>query len=432
MENVFKEILSEKPWEHPLSYIPRDLAIPDLPGKALSVIGIRRCGKTTFLRQIWDRRRQGGKLAADSGLYVNFFDERLYGLPANHLGKLLEAFEELHPDRTASSQTHVFLDEIQSVKGWEMFADRLLRSGYRVYVSGSSATLLSKEISSAMRGRALALELFPFSFREALRATGVEADLSTSRLRARVKSVLNAYLMNGGFPEVLSVTPALRRQILQEYFNVVVLKDVVERHNPSDPASVSALARLLMNQVGGAYTLNKTRDRLLGMGHKVAKEEVSDALDWFHDAYLYFSVPVFANSVTRQAVNPRKIYCIDSGMAAHIRPGISDNRGHLLENVVFLHLRRRTERIFYFRDEKQREVDFVHEDEKGRLHLVQVTWSLQDPAVRRRETESLWAAMERLGLRRGTIVTLDESEEIRRGNRVARVVPAWEYLLSAA
>jgi len=430
MRSAFRDILQENEFAAPQAYFRRELDVPLLVGKALAVIGIRRSGKTTFLRQIWDDLSRSKRIPPERLVHVNFFDERLFGAKAEQLGELLEAYHELHPDRPKRETLYIFLDEPQVVGGWEYFVDRLLRAGHRVFVSGSSATLLSREIASAMRGRSLTVELFPFSFHEILSAEKRPLSGWGPRERAAMRRRLKMYLQEGGFPETLPVSPPIRRRLLQDYLDAVLLRDIIERHNPSDPSALTHLLHLLMNQVGSFYTLNKTCERLKAQGLKVNKPEISKALDWFHDSFLFFSLPVMSASRQKQVVNPKKLYCIDPGMAHHHSAGLSEDWGHLLENAVFLHLRRRSESIYYFKDARQREVDFVVRKPNRACELIQVAWSLENPRTREREVQALHSAMSALSLRESTLVTYDEEEDIRTSGKIIHVKPAWSYLAS--
>ncbi|MBI5245453.1 MAG: ATP-binding protein [Elusimicrobia bacterium] len=429
MKSAFRDILLEKEFSRPLAYFRREQACPLLPQKALAVIGIRRSGKTTFLRQIWDDMLRSKPARQERLVYVNFFDERLFNLQAGRLGELLEAYYELHPHVDSRETLYFFLDEPQIVKGWEYFVDRLLRAHHRVFISGSSATLLSKEIASAMRGRSLSVEIFPFSFREILLAEKKETSSLGPRERATTLGRFKKYLLQGGFPETLAVEPSLRRRLLQDYLDAVLLRDIIERHNPSDPSAISHLLHLLMNQVGSAFTINKTCERLKAQGLKVNKPEISQALDWFYDSYLFFSVPILTESAHKRIVNPKKLYCIDTGMAHHQALSVSNDWGHLLENAIFLHLRRQTEAICYFKDARQREVDFVIRKTGKKYSLIQAAWSLQDSKTRQREIDALYSAMSELSIKDATLVTLDEQEEIRSSGKTIHVRPAWSFLL---
>jgi predicted AAA+ superfamily ATPase len=429
MKEIFKDIILERQLDSLGGYVRRRAVLVPAPRRAVAVIGVRRCGKTTFLHQVWDELRAKTSLDPACLVYVNFFDERLFGLAAPQLGLLIEAHAELYPDLPPTAPVHFFLDEIQTVKGWEYFVDRLLRSAHRrVILSGSSATLLGKEVSSAMRGRSLTVEMFPFAFSECLAAEGWGRGPRSPHDRARLVSRFGEYLKNGGFPETLSVDPTTRKRILQEYLSVVLLKDVIERHNPSDPAGLSALLRILMNQIGGLYTINKLTERLASLGFRVTKREISRFIEWFQDAYLLFSVPLYVNSISRQMVNPRKVYCIDSGLAYHVSKGVSENTGHLLENVIFNEIRRRTEDIHYYKDAAHREVDFVARFEGGAPRLVQVCAKMADEETRRREIQALFGALGDLRQKKGWLVTLDERGRLNQDGHTVEILPAWEFL----
>lgn len=429
MKSIFRDILLENEFSLPLAYVPRAQAFSVLPRKALAVIGIRRCGKTTYLRQIWDTLLRQKKGRPGHLLYVNFFDERLFGITAAQLRELLDAYYEIHPQRDGRAPLSFFLDEIQTVPGWELFVDRLLRAGHQVFLSGSSATLLSRELATAMRGRSLSIELFPFSFQEILMAEKREWRNPGPRERAAIRTRFRTYLHQGGFPETLGVSAPVRRRLLQDYVDTVLLRDIIERHNPSDPSAITHLSHLLMNQAGALYTLNKTCERLKAQGLKVNKPEISRALDWFHDSYLYFSVPILSQSMQAQVVNPKKLYCIDPGMVHHHSAGLSDQWGALLENAVFLHLRRTSQTIYYYRDSHQREVDFVVPGKGRSLSLVQVSVSIKSSKTRERETQALLSAMADLSIREATLITLDEEEDIRMAGKRIHAQPAWSFLL---
>lgn len=429
MKSIFRDILLENEFSLPPAYLPREQPFSVLPRKALAVIGIRRCGKTTYLRQIWDTLLRQKKGRPDQLLYVNFFDERLFGLRVSQLRELLDAYYELHPQMDARATLSFFLDEIQTVPGWELFVDRLLRAGHQVFLSGSSSTLLSRELASAMRGRSLSIELFPFGFKEILKSEKQEWRHPGPRDRAVMRARFRTYLQQGGFPETLDVSPPVRRRLLQDYVDTVLLRDIIERHNPSDPSAMTHLSHLLMNQAGALYTLNKTCERLKAQGLKVNKPEISQALDWFHDSYLFFSVPILSQSAQAQVVNPKKIYCIDPGMVHHHSVGLSDQWGVLLENAVFLHLRRKAESIYYYKDSHQREVDFVVPGKGRSPTLIQVSVSIKSPKTRERETHALLSAMADLSIPEATLITLDEEEDIRTAGKRIHVRPAWSYFL---
>ncbi len=411
--------------------VPRRLSMEHLPGKATVCIGVRRCGKSTYLFQIIQRLLDSG-VSRQNILYLNFFDDRLHTLRQQGLGLILEAYYSLFPEKKNAEPVHCFFDEIQTVPGWESFVDRLMRTERcEVYLSGSSARLLSKEISTQMRGRALSWELFPFSFREFLDFKGIEGDGPFStKARLLIMQAFEEYWETGGFPEVLGLGRDLRIRILQEYFHAILFRDLVERHDIPHPKALSDLAYRLVDNTASMYTVNSLTGYLKALGHKAPKAAVSDYLQWFEDAYFLFTARIYDASPARSNTNPKKVYCIDHALVASISSGILVNQGHLLENMVFIALRRICPEIFYYKTAAGREVDFVVQRHDRSRMLVQVCESLADAQTRKREITALGEAMGELGLASGTLVTRIEDEQIPYRDRVIEVVPIWRFLLN--
>jgi hypothetical protein len=281
-----------------------------------------------------------------------------------------------------------------------------------------------------MRGRSLSWEMFPFSFREFLDYKGIvnDAPLSTKK-RLTIQKAFEEYWHTGGFPEVAGLDRMLRIKTHQEYFNAMLFRDLVERHDISHPKAVTDLAHRLVDNTGSLYSVNNLTGYLKSLGHKAPKSAVSDYLEWFEDAYVLFTVRIFDASLARANTNPKKIYCIDHAMVTSVSSGILVNSGHLLENLVFTALRRATPDIFYFKSRTGREVDFLaHRQDRSRM-LVQVCESMADPQTRKREITALAEAMAELKLPEGTIVTRGEEEQIQVESGKIDVVPAWRFLL---
>jgi hypothetical protein len=290
--------------------------------------------------------------------------------------------------------------------------------------------MLSREIATQMRGRALSWEIFPFSFAELLDSEGLahEEPLSTRR-RLMVQKAFDAYWERGGFPEVLAVDRRLRVKIHQEYLQAILFRDLVERHDVSHPNAVRDLAHRLLENTASMYSVNSLTGYLKSLGHKAPKSAVSDYVSWFEDAFFLFTTTVFDASAARRKTNPKKIYCVDHAFVTSVVPRILVNSGHLLENLVFTALRRVTPDIHYFKTGNGGEVDFVATIPGGSRVLVQVCESLAAPRTRKREVAALSAAMTELGLQEGSIVTRAEEGEIETDAGTIRVVPAWRYLL---
>jgi len=410
--------------------VPRRLRVDSVSGKATVCIGVRRCGKSTYLFQLMRRLLDSG-VSRGNILYLNFFDDRLRALREKGLGAVLEAYYSLYPEKKGRETVYCFFDEIQSMDGWEPFVERLMRSERcEVYITGSSARMLSKEIATQMRGRALSWELFPFSFGEFLDSRGMDSrpPFSTKR-RLLIRKAFGEYWESGGFPEVVGLERRLRIKIHQEYFRAVLFRDLIERHDISHPKAVLDLARRLMDNAASLYSINKLTGYLKSLGYKVPKHAVSEYLEWFEDAYFLFTTRLFDASRSRGDVNPKKIYCVDHAMVASVASGVLLNSGHLLENLVFAALRRVYSDIWYYRTGNGLEVDFlVQRDGRSRM-LIQVCESLADPKTRGREVSALARAMAEQGEKTGLLVTRDEEERIDVDAGTIDVAPVWRFLL---
>ena len=270
--------------------IPRQLDIASVKGKAAICIGVRRCGKSTYMFQLMQKLLDKG-VPVQNILYLNFFDDRLHRLQHQGLGVITEAYYALYPEKKNSETVYCFFDEIQTVSGWEAFVDRLLRTERcEVYLTGSSALLLSKEIATQMRGRALSWEMFPFSFKEFLAGKGVDGTMPLSiKKRLLVQKAFDEFWESGGFPEALGLGKRLRQGIHQEYFNAILFRDLVERHDIAHPKAVSDLAHWLVENTASLYTINKLTGYLKALGHKVPKASVAEYMDWFEDSYFLFT-----------------------------------------------------------------------------------------------------------------------------------------------
>lgn len=411
--------------------VPRRIAVANVPGKATVCIGVRRSGKSTFMFQLMKKLQDSG-VARQNILYLNFFDDRLHRLQHDNLGVILESYFSLYPEKKNAEKVYCFFDEIQVVPGWEPFVDRLMRmEKCEVYITGSSAQMLSREIATQMRGRALSWEMFPFSFREFLDYKGIESDgpLSTKK-RLTVQKAFEEYWETGGFPEVAGLDRMLRIKTHQEYWGAMLFRDLVERHDISHPKAVTDLAHWLVDNTGSLYSINNLTGYLKSLGHKAPKSAVSDYLEWFEDAYVLFTVRIFDASLARANTNPKKIYCVDHALVTSISSGILVNSGHLLENLVFTALRRVTPDIFYYKTKAGREVDFIAGRQGPSRMLVQVCESMADQQTRKRETTALAEAMTELKLPQGIIVTRNEEEQIQVDSGKIDVVPAWRFLLN--
>ena len=410
--------------------VPRRLKIKTVPGKATVCIGVRRSGKSTYLFQIIKRLIDKG-VPRENILYLNFFDDRLHNLSRAGLGVITEAYYSIYPEKKNTEMVYCFFDEIQVMEGWEPFVDRLMRTEKcEIYLTGSSVRMLSKEIATQMRGRALSWEIFPFSFREFLDYKKIEVtEHLSSKKQLLARKAFEEYWEIGGFPEVIGLDRNLRVTIHQEYFQTILFRDLIERYDISHPKALVDLAHWLIDNTASLYTINSLTRYLKSLGHKVPKSTVSEYMGWFEDAYFLFTVRIFDASLARRNTNPKKIYCIDHALVTSVASGILVNTGHLLENLVFAALRRLTPNIWYCKTKNGREVDFLAQTRDRSRVLVQVCESLADPKTRKREVTALAEAMTEYGMKTGTVVTRSEEDVIDVSAGRIKIVPAWRFLL---
>ncbi len=409
----------------PPRFTRRDTRVPGVPGKVIAVIGMRRSGKTTFLwQQLSDRLARG--MAREGLLFLNFEDERLAGLSAAGLGQLLETYYRQYPEWRRKRAT-LFFDEIQVVSGWERFVRGILdHERAEVFLSGSSARLLSREVATSMRGRAMEALVHPFSFREFLRHLGREPEVKTSRLAKAERSArerdLRLYLAHGGFPEAATLRDARdRRDLLRGYVDVVLLRDVIERHEVTHPVALRWLSRHLLGNAAGLFSVSKVLADLRSQGLPVGKDTLHAYLAHLEDAFLVRTLPVATGSERRRMVNPRKAYPIDPGLIPLFDRLGRSNLGHALETCVMLELERRGADLGYVRTEEGFEVDFLARYADGSTELLQVCADLEAPAARERELRALEAARREHRGASALVVSLtpDPPRELPRGVRFA-------------
>ncbi|MFA5417125.1 MAG: ATP-binding protein [Bacteroidales bacterium] len=379
------------------SGLPRTLAVFDQPGSnALIVSGIRRCGKSTLLQQI--RERSG-----EPSVYLNFEDPRLAGFD-------LQDFNRLHEIAEKSGVFNYYFDEIQEVDQWESFVRFRLDEGYRIFITGSNATLLSKELGTKLTGRHISKELFPFSYPEYL--------LFSSQKSGKVSLI--SYLDTGGFPEYLKTGIT---DILMQTFNDILIRDITLRYNLKNISLIQQLGVWLVSNTGKLFTGNSLR-KLFQIN---SSSTVMEYLSYFANAWLFFYVPRFSYSLKVQSVNPKKVYAIDNGFIKANSVVFTPDHGRLLENIVYLHLRRLTTEIYYFSEKK--ECDFVVFEQKKITGVYQVCWQLDQDNMQR-EISGLQEAMFFFGLEKGTIITLDQTELFTSEGKTIVVQPFYEWVNS--
>jgi len=371
------------------------LNMPALQSHTLIVTGIRRCGKSTLLKQM---------ISTDDSkkLFLSFEDPRLFNFE-------LSDFEILDNIIENSNSETLFLDELQVVDGWELYVRQKLDEGFRVVVTGSNASLLSRELGTKLTGRHISKELFPFSYREFLGFKALEAG----------EKSLKKYMDTGGFPEFLKTN---NTDILTELFYDILNRDIIVRHGIRDARALKNLAVYLISNTGNLVTASKLQQPL---NIKTATT-VLDYFSFLEDCYLVSFMPKFSYSLKVQMVNPRKIYVIDPGIIKIASTSFTEDKGHLLENLIYWELRRQGKELYYFNENKS-ECDFVVMKNEKIEQVIQVCYELL-PENREREIRGLKEAMDFFKTDKGTIISFNQRDAFMHNGKRIEVLPAWEFL----
>jgi uncharacterized protein len=394
----------------------RDVRIPRVSDKAFAVIGVRRGGKTSFLHRQMAEQLAAGDLPG-THLLVSLEDERLVGMTAEDLGWMLEEHRRISPSVQQQGTRTVYLDEIQVVSGWETLVRRLLDArDTEVFVSGSSAKLLSSEVHTSLRGRSMEILIHPFSFREALRHAREEpttgwADLGPAD-RAAVDGALRRYLDVGGFPEVQQVERRDRMNILKGYVDLMVLRDVIDRHNVSNPEALRRMQRHLLTNPAGTFSVSRFHGDLKSQGLHVGQETLYSYLGHLEDAFLVRLVRMHSVSERQRTLNPRKVYPIDTGLIPVYERASRENRGRSLETAVLLELERRQYEVGWVRA-GDLEVDFYAERPGDRPLLIQVSLDTTAATTWDREVRALTVVAATYPEARPVLLTLDPTPPAR-------------------
>lgn len=409
--------------------LSRDKKFFEIKGKADVVIGMRRAGKTWFCFQKIAQLLSEG-VQKERILYLNFEDDRLLEFDVHNFQETLDIYYGKYPEHR-NCRCYFFFDEIQRINQWEMFIRRLLDTeNVQVYLTGSSSKLLGTEIASTLRGRSLPIEIFPFSFPEFLKYHGL-FDGRPKTFGAKTASLLRKavtdYLEIGGFPEVQKLDRHLRIEILQGYIDSVLLKDIIERHHISNVIVLKYLVRYMMNTPGGKFSVNKFYNTMKSISVKCTKNSLYEYLDHLTDAFVFSKVPIHSRSEKARLINPAKIYTIDTGLLNAMTFRNSTDYGPLLENLVFMQMRRKGYDVEYVNTKDGHEADFFARHKvTGDVQLLQVCWGMSSKNTFERELRGLRSAMIELSLHSGTIVTWDDDAAL---NNEIKVVPAWKWLL---
>lgn len=430
LRNIFQSIIALHQEEIPLSLHERSLQLPLNKQRIVTVTGVRRCGKSSLLHLTINRLLASG-VDKEQILYIGFDDERLANMDVSDFDEILQAYRLMYPDRPLSS-VYMFFDEIQIVKGWELFVLRVYKSYCKnVYVTGSTAQMLSGEMSSALRGWPDEYTEYPLSFKEFIAFKGVKANRYTEEGAALMANMFKSYLLTGGFPQaVLANVETERVKLLQAYFNTMLFRDMIEHYNISaSPSVVRYFLKRVFNNITKPSSVNNIYNALKSQGLKLSKDSLYQWLDYACNIFLLHKVPKYSKSIIKQSTSLSKYYVVDFALAKSVLLPQSEEKDKALENAVYMHLARHlneNEQIYYFNEGA--ECDFVIANDEGVKELIQVCWEL-DEFNTPRECGGLCAASAATGCKKASIITCNQAQSIHYGDLQINVVAAWDFML---
>ena len=377
--------------------------------RVIILTGIRRAGKSTLLRQIMQNKKHY--------CYVNFDDERFIDFKAQDFEQLNEVLIEIY-----GNPRIYFFDEIQNINKFETFVRRLQDQGKKVVVTGSNASLLSKEFGTRLTGRYKSFEVYPFSFSEYLTFRGIKHKknwLYETEKKVKLKKLFREYLSNGGMPEYLKNKD---REYIRTIYENILYRDIIARYSVKRHKILKELVNMVSSSISSPFTYNSLKNSL-GLSNAIT---VKEYISYLSNSYLFFELQKFDFSVKKQLNSPKKIYAIDSAFSQMIGLNFSDNKGRILENLVFIELKRMGKEVYYYSGKN--ECDFIVKDGTLIREAIQVCYSL-DETNREREIDGLMECMDKFKLKEGLILTHEQEDEIKIRNKKIRVVPVFKWLL---
>lgn len=369
------------------------------------ISGIRRCGKSTLLKQFADH--------SNNFYYINFDDERLINFTVDNFNDLLSVWQKNFKSK------NILIDEIQNIKSWERFIRRIHDEGYKIFITGSNSKLLSSELSTHLTGRYKKLELYPFSFVEFIKFKNIQPRAKTTEEKAVLSKFFSEYLSGGGFPEYIKNKDT---ETVKRIYEDVIYKDIIARFGIREIKSFRLLANWLFTNFTKEASYNSLA-KILGI--KTAAT-VSEYVSYLQEAYLLFELYKYDYSLKKQYTSNKKIYVIDNGLRNEISFYVSEDRGRLLENLIFIELKRRGQEIYFFRGKK--ECDFILLEKNKIKQALQVSLDFNDNN-KKREVDGLLEAMIKFDLPSGVILTEDQEEEIKINGKKIKIRPAYRWLI---
>ena len=424
MKTIFKNIIKENQDFEVSNILSRNISnsIPLDINIIVSLIGARRSGKTYILYDLINKIKKRG-VSKDKIVFINFEDERI-NVQQKDLDLIIQAYQEIYTNIDLR-EVYFFFDEIQNVKGWEKFVRRIFDTKSRkIFITGSNSKLLSTEIATELRGRTVSYSVFPYSYNEFLLTQKAPFDLNTQAKRSLILNLTEKYMYDGGFPELINFDTRSRYKILQQYFNVMIYRDIVERYKISNPEVLKFFIKKLFASVTSPFSINKIYNDLKSMGYKISNKYLYEYADYCKSVFITQEISRFNFSEIKQIKSDKKAYAIDTGLLSAIDFKVSKNNGKLFENMTVMEFLKLEKEVFYFKDKY--ECDLIVKD-KEELNAVQISYNLSDSETKERELRGLKNACNYLKIDKGTIITFDEEAVMNYKGIEVQILPFYKF-----
>ena len=430
--DIFKEIILDSMDFVVPEYTEREVFIPEIENMSISITGARRAGKTYRTYQYMNELIKKG-VNRNNICRIQFNDHRIINFPSKEFHAIDQAYYSLFPEKRNKETIWFIFDEIHRIDGWEDYILYLLDNRYhKVLITGSTSKLLKGDISTALRGKNYSLPMYPFSFKEFLRHYHIDPDSRSSKGKSELIHYFERYLSQGGFPGLLNLPKELHLELLQSYWDSMILNDIIEAH-PDDNINIVSFTQFyksLLARISRPMSINNIVKELRQIPVRFSVETIYRYLEYLKEAFLVYTVEIFSESEAVRIQNYKKLYTVDWALGNAVSPGINKNNSRVFENLIFMELKRRGYNISYYKTRQRYEVDFVAlKFGETNPMLVQVCYNLDDPEVREREQRSLFKSANYLQSGVNLIISRNYEEIITKNNITIHILPAWKWLL---
>ena len=416
------------------SYIRRDSRLITVDGMVSTVIGARRAGKSFRVLQAADEMIKQNKIKSINQIcFLDFDNPILSAMTAEELKTIQQTFLKLNPVNDLKTPMLFILDEIHKIPGWEEYVIDLSRNpNWKVIVTGSSSKMLKHDLATELRGKAVSSNVYPLSFTEFIRFKGFNLQAGSTKGQAEIRRLFDEYMKWGAYPAISGVEEYVKEVLLREYFDTMILKDIIQRYNVSKPRQCIQLYHYLLSNISKPHTLQSTFRYLKQSGFNTSRDTVRGYVAWSEDSWLMFFTPIFSDSLKDQERNYKKVYAVDWAMANCNSLVWDGSYSRALENMIFINLHRMWHRVHYYLTQKERqEVDFIVVDERGRPAMaLQVCMDLSNEETLKRELSSLIATAKYFSIKENIIITYNQEKDISDQGVSIKVIPAWKWLLN--